>query len=323
MKALSITAWHERWPVRGAFVISRGPKTHVDVVLCKVSDGLHRGLGESTPIYYHGETADGCVAAITACAAQHPALDRNMLQQVMPRGAARNALDAAFWDWEVQQRGRPLWQCAGLPKPRALTTAFTVSLASPAEMEAAARIAAADYTLLKIKLAGDGDRERVGAVRRGAPDARLIVDANGAWDHENLAEEIGFMHQMGVELIEQPVHAGQDHLLSGLSSPIPLCADESCQDSGDIPGLAGLYQAVNIKLDKAGGLTEAIRMADAAEAVGLKLMVGCMLSTSLGIRPAFALAQRAEWVDLDGPALLERDRAEGYVFAGGKIGLSS
>ncbi|HWL47144.1 MAG TPA: enolase C-terminal domain-like protein, partial [Sphingomonadaceae bacterium] len=213
--------------------------------------------------------------------------------------------------------GVPAASRAGLAPPHALTTAFTISLADPARMEADARAAAGRYPLLKLKLAGEGDAARVAAVRRGAPGARLIVDANEAWTGRDIAAEAAALAAFGVELIEQPVRAGEDHLLDGISSPIPLCADESCQDRADLARCLGRYAAINIKLDKAGGLTEALALAAEARAAGLELMVGCMLSTSLGIAPAFLVAQSARWVDLDGPLLLARDRPGGLRYDGG------
>lgn len=316
---LSVSVTAERWPVDGSFIISRGAKIHVDVILCTISDGRLSGVGEATPIYYEGETAENCITAIEAFTRAHAGFDRQMLLDHLPRGAARNALDCALWDLECQQTGQPLWRQAALPEPRALTSAFTISLSDPVKMEADARAASTTHSLLKLKLSGSDDHARVAAVHRGAPDARLIVDANESWNNLDIAEEARTLVQWGVELIEQPVSAGRDDLLADVRSLIPLCADESCHTSADIPGLAPFYQAVNIKLDKAGGLTESIRIAEAAEQAGLKLMVGCMLSTSLAIRPAFALAQRAQWVDLDGPLLLARDRDPAMQFAGGKV----
>ena len=318
-KPLSVSAAVERWPVKGAFIISRGAKIHVDVIVCRVSDGTHSGVGEATPIYYEGETAESCISAIEAFARDHGQFNRQTLLDEMPRGAARNALDCALWDLECQQQGQPLWRQATLPEPRALISAFTISLGDPVKMEADARAASGIHSLLKLKLSGSNDHERVAAVHRGAPDARLIVDANESWNALNVAEEAALMARWGVELIEQPVSAGRDDLLANVRSPIPLCADESCHTAADVPRLAPYYQAVNIKLDKAGGLTESILIADAADKAGLKLMVGCMLSTSLAIRPAFALAQRATWVDLDGPLLLAKDRPDAMCFAGGQV----
>lgn len=320
---IRVAAKIERWPVDGAFTISRGAKTYVDVVVCEISDGVHCSFGEATPIYYEGETAEKCVDEIIAFSKSHDHFTRLDLARAMPRGAARNALDAALWDLHVQETGENLWQLSGLPQPIALTTAFTISLGHPSKMERDARAAANKHPMLKLKLSGEQDLERVAAVRRGAPNARLIVDANESWNDLDIAAEATALAQLGVELIEQPVSAGHDELLAGVQSPVPLCADESCHTSADIARIAPYYDAVNIKLDKSGGLTEAIKLADAAEAAGLKLMVGCMLSTSLAIRPAFALAQRAQWVDLDGPLLLAEDRENGFIFANGQIALAA
>jgi len=313
-----LTATIERWPVAGAFTISRGAKTHVDVVVTEVGDGNTVGRGEATAIYYHGESAESVRDAVLAQAeAIADGAGRQDLLRLMPRGAARNALDAALWDFEAKRSGRPVWQLAGLAAPKPLTTAYTISLADPEAMEGRAREVADSYPLLKLKLAGEGDRERVAAVRRGAPHARLIVDANEAWTGRDVAAEATALAALGVGLIEQPVAAGQDALLDGVRSPVPLCADESCQDRADLDRLAGRYEAVNIKLDKAGGLTEALALAAEAQLRGLDVMVGCMLSTSLGVAPAFYAAQGARWVDLDGPLLLAKDRDPGIRFDGG------
>lgn len=320
MAPLRLAAAIERWPVAGSFTIARGAKTHVDVILCEISDGEHTGRGEATPIYYHGETAESVLAQVLALReAVAAGIDPAGLTMQAGRGAARNAVDAALWDLAARRSGVSAWATAGLSEPTVLTTAFTISLGAPERMEADAGAAAGRYPLLKLKLAGEGDLARVAAVRRGAPEARLIVDANESWTGRDVAAEAAALLPFGVELIEQPVAAGQDHLLDGVSSPIPLCADESCQDRADLPRCTGRYAAVNIKLDKAGGLTEALALAHAARAAGLDLMVGCMLSTSLGIAPAFLLGQQARWVDLDGPLLLAHDRAGGFRFDGGTM----
>lgn len=317
---LTVTVTVERWRVSGSFIISRGAKNHVDVVLCEISDGTHRGKAEATPIYYEGESAEKCRQQIMRFSAEHPMLDRAALLQNMPRGAARNALDCALWDLECRKNHQTLWQVAGLPNPSPLISAFTISLGQPEIMEAHARQAALDgHELLKLKLSGDNDLARVAAVHRGAPNARLIVDANESWNDLDIAAEAAQLVQYSVELIEQPVSAGRDHLLSGVRSPIPLCADESCHTSADVERIAPYYDAINIKLDKAGGLTEAMAMARAARTTDMRIMVGCMLSTSLGIQPAFALAQLAQWVDLDGPLLLAKDRIDGFRFESGRI----
>jgi L-alanine-DL-glutamate epimerase-like enolase superfamily enzyme len=298
----------ERWPVAGSFNISRGAKTHVDVVVAEITDGDHVGRGEGTAIYYHGESAESVLAQILGQAdAVANGLTRAELQTRLPRGAARNALDCASWDLEAKKTGVPVWKLAGLAEPRSLVTAFTISLGDPDKMEADAR-ASAHLPLLKLKLAGEGDEARVAAVRRGAPGARLIVDANEAWTDRDVAAEAAILARYGVELIEQPVYRSKDALLDGVVSPIPFAADESCQDRADLPRLAGRYQAINIKLDKAGGLTEAIALAAEAKTMGFEVMVGCMLATSLGIAPAFLVSGGARWVDLDGAMLLANDR---------------
>lgn len=313
--AARLTTRIESWPVAGAFVIARGAKTHVDVVVVEIDDGVHIGRGEGTAIYYHGESAESVAAQAAAIAADIAAgAERADLYDLLPRGAARNAVDCALWDLEAKREARRVWTLAGLPAPQPLQSAFTISLADPVKMEADARAAAPIYPLLKLKLAGEGDLDRVAAVRRGAPAARLIVDANESWTGRDVAAEAAALLPFGVELIEQPVKAGEDHLLDGVVSPIPLCADESCQDRSDLARCAGRYAAVNIKLDKTGGLTEALALASAARAEGLELMVGCMLSTSLGIAPASLVAQQARWVDIDGPLLLARDRDDPVRF---------
>jgi L-alanine-DL-glutamate epimerase-like enolase superfamily enzyme len=316
---MKLHAQIERWPVAGAFTISRGAKTHVDVVVAEIVDGDHVGHGEGTAIYYHGESAESVLAQIAAQAdAVANGLTRAELQTRLPRGAARNALDCALWDLEAKRADTPVWKLAGLAEPTPLVTAFTISLAEPDRMEADAR-ALSHLPLLKLKLAGEGDEARVAAVRRGAPDARLIVDANEAWTGRNVAAEAAILARYGVELIEQPVKAGQDALFDGVTSPIPFAADESCQDRSDLVRCAGRYQVINIKLDKAGGLTEALALAAAARDMGLDLMVGCMLATSLGIAPAFLAGGQARWVDLDGAMLLAKDRPAAMASVGGLL----
>ncbi|MGE4431562.1 MAG: dipeptide epimerase [Sphingobium sp.] len=314
----------ERWPVAGSFTISRGAKTFVDVVVCTVAEASVTGRGEATAIYYHGETAEGCARAITdhcAALAGRP-LTRESVHAAMPRGAARNALDCALWDLEAKRSGAPVWQIAGLAEPQPLVSAFTISVNQPAQMERDARKAVArGFTLLKCKLTGAEDAERIAAVRQGAPDARLIVDANESWaewDAAALMAETARLAALGVEMIEQPIRHGDEARLKGLAPVLPYCADESCQDSADMPRLVD-FPAINIKLDKAGGLTEALLLARLAQEQEKRLMLGCMLSTSLGIAPAFLLAQQAEWVDLDGALLLERDREGGLELIDGLL----
>ena len=311
-----ISATVERWPVRGAFIISRGAKRHVDVVVCIVSDGVHEGRGEGTAIYYEGESAEGCVEALRSHAGP---MEREALLTDMPRGAARNALDCALWDLEAKRAGAPVWQLAGLAEPQPMPTAFTISLGDPATMEADARAAAGrGFALLKCKLTGEGDRARIAAVRQGAPDARLIVDANESWHERDIAAEAAALAALGVEMVEQPVLHGREERLAGVASPVPLCADESCHTRADLDRL-GDFDAVNIKLDKAGGLTEALALRAEARARGFRVMVGCMLGTSLGIAPAALVAQGADWVDLDGALLLAEDRAGGLAVECGML----
>ena len=315
---LRLSARIERWPVAGAFTISRGARTHVDVVAVELADGPFLGRGEATPIYYHGEDAQSVVRQIEGVAGAIEAdRGRDALQRLLPRGAARNALDCALWDLEAKRTGIPVWRRARLPEPRPLLTAYTISLGTPERMETDAAAAAGRYPLLKLKLAGPGDVDRVAAVRRGAPGARLIVDANGGWSGRDIRAEAEALLPFGVELIEQPVMAGADDQLDGIASPIPLCADESCQDRSDLARCVGRYAAINIKLDKAGGLSEALALAAEARSAGFDILVGCMLATSLGVAPAMLMAQQAKWVDLDGPLLLARDRAEGIAFNDG------
>ena len=312
-----LTAHVERFAVRGSFVIARGTKTHVDVAVARISAGEHVGRGESTAIYYRGESAQTVVAAILAQAdAVAAGASRADLLGLMPAGAARNAIDAALWDVEAKLTGQRVWQMLGLPQPRPLLTAYTISLGDPGSMAAAAALARG-RELLKIKLGGDGgpdaDIERMAAVRRAAPDARLTVDANEAWGGTDIARTAAALALLGVELIEQPVPAGEDALLDGVRSPVPLAADESCHDRATLDQIVGRYSHINIKLDKAGGLTEAQALVHAARMRGLGVMTGCMLSTSLGIAPAFYVAMQGEYADLDGPLLIE-DRPGGLRF---------
>jgi L-alanine-DL-glutamate epimerase-like enolase superfamily enzyme len=309
----------ERWPLAGVFAISRGSKTEAVVVVAELSDGTHRGRGESVPYARYGETSDGIVAAIEA---ERPVLgrglDRGALQRAMPAGAARNALDCAYWDVKAKRAGRQVHELAGLGVPGPLTTAYTISLGSAAAMAAAAE-QAAWRPLLKVKLGGDDDGTRIGAVRRAAPRAQLIVDANEGWNLDNFKANLAACADAGVTLIEQPLPEGRDEALARIKHPVPVCADESVHDRASLDALTGKYDAVNIKLDKAGGLTEALALAAEAERRGFAVMVGCMVATSLAMAPAMLVAQRARWVDLDGPLLLASDRADGLRYEGSLV----
>jgi L-alanine-DL-glutamate epimerase-like enolase superfamily enzyme len=311
----------ERWPLAGAFTISRGSKIEAVVVVAELRDGTHCGRGECVPYPRYGETPDRIVAAIEAMRpALHQGLDRAALQVEMPPGAARNALDCAYWDVNAKRSGRKVYELAGLVAPEPRITAYTISLAAPAEMaEAAER--AASRPVLKVKLGGaeDDDGQRIVAVRRAAPRSELIVDANEGWNADNLARNIAACADCGVTLIEQPLPEGHDDALGRGKRPIAVCADESVHDRGSLDRLAGKYDAINVKLDKTGGLTEALAMVEAAEQRGLAVMVGCMVSTSLSMAPAMLVAQRARVVDLDGPLLLAKDRSGGLRYDGSVI----
>lgn len=316
-----LTVRCERFPIRGAFRISRGAKTEAAVVVAEVTDGPHRGWGECVPYARYGESVEGVIAALEGLAeAVASGMNRAGLAAALPPGAARNALDCALWDLEAKQSGAPVWRAAGLTAaPGPLTTCYTLSVDEPAAMAAAARERAARHPLFKMKLTGAGDLERVAAVRAAAPAARLVVDANEGWTLEQLHQFGPALAALGVEMIEQPLPAGQDEALRGVSCPVPLGADESCHGVESLEGLRGLYQVVNIKLDKTGGLTEALAMRRAADALGFDVMVGCMVATSLAMAPAMMVGQGARYVDLDGPLLLAEDRAPGLSYDGAVV----
>ena len=321
--ALGLAVTVERFPIAGSFSISRGNKTEAVVVMAAVDDGETTGRGECVPYARYGESIASVTAALEAMRESLRAgLDRIGLQSAMPPGAARNALDCAFWDYEAKRSGRRVWQLAGLPQPGPLTTAFTISLSDPATMAGAAA-AAATRPLLKIKLGGDethgGDPARIAAVRAAAPNAVLVVDANEGWHEDRLAANLEACADAGVVLVEQPLPEGRDDALARIARPIPVCADESVHDRASLAALKGKYDAVNIKLDKAGGLTEALAMAEAAAQAGFIIMAGCMVATSLAMAPAVLLAQRARFTDLDGPLLLARDRTPGLHYAGSRV----
>ena len=309
----------ESWPIRGRFAISRGAKTTAEVVVASIAQDGATGRGECVPYAHYGESVDQVVGAIEALAPDVAAgMDRAALARALPAGAARNALDCALWDLAAKLGRRPAWRLAGLAAPRPLTTAYTIGLGDPAEMAAAARANAA-RPLLKLKLGGAGDPERVAAVRQAAPRARLIVDANEAWEPAFLAGHLAAMAAHGVELVEQPLPADADQALAGIDRPVPVCADESCHDAASLDRLAGRYDLVNVKLDKTGGLSEALRLVAAARQRGFGVMVGCMVATSLAMAPAVLAAQGAAFVDLDGPLLLARDRPHGLDYGDGLV----
>jgi L-alanine-DL-glutamate epimerase-like enolase superfamily enzyme len=316
-----LTVARESWPIRGRFAISRGAKTSADVVVAEVSENGHIGRGECVPYARYGETMDSVESEIENIRPDivH-GLDRDALQGKLPCGAARNAVDCALWDLEAKASGNPVWRLAGLDLPGPATTAFTLSLDTPEGMAREAR-RNADRPILKLKLGADGVIERVRAVRDAAPRSRLIVDANEAWTVDRLIEWSTILAELRVEMVEQPLPAQDDAALDDLDLPVDLCADESCHDTASLDALIGRYGLINIKLDKTGGLTEALRLARSAREMGFAIMVGCMVATSLSMAPAMLIAGTASFVDLDGPLLLERDRPSGLSYRGSTIDL--
>ncbi len=311
-----MTVRDERWPIAGSFTISRGSRTEAHVVTVEMAADGHAGRGECVPYARYGESVESVVAQIESIAGPlRTGLDRHDLLDALPPGAARNAVDCALWDLEAKRGGSAAWKLAGVAAPGPLTTAYTLSLGTPETMAAAARDNA-HRPLLKIKLGGEGDLERVEAVRRNAPRARLIVDANEAWSLDRLEPYLAAMAALDVALVEQPLPAGDDDALAAIDRPVPVCADESCHDRNSLAAIAGRYDVVNIKLDKTGGLTEALATAAAAREAGLGIMVGCMVGTSLAMAPAMLVAGMADFVDLDGPLLLARDRDPGITYRG-------
>lgn len=311
---MEVRVVHESWPIHGTFTISRGSKTQADVVMVELTDQGVSGRGECLPYPRYHETVASVMAQIESVIPQcRLGLNPAQLQSLLPAGAARNALDCALWDWQCKAQKKRIWQVLGQGTPIPLETAFTLSLGTPEQMYQAA-VEHAYRPLLKLKLAGDGDIARVEAVRRGAPDARIIVDANEGWTEAQYRAMVPALVRLGVAMIEQPFPAGQDDALASLPHPIPICADESCHDTSTLPDLMGRYDMINIKLDKTGGLTEALKLKQAALDAGMQVMVGCMLATSLSMAPAFLVAQGAAVVDLDGPLLLSRDRHTGIRY---------
>jgi L-Ala-D/L-Glu epimerase len=317
--AVRIEARIESWPIAGSFTISRGAKREAVTVVAEVSQDGQTGRGECVPYARYGETPEATLDALHAAReALARGLTRQALQAVMPPGAARNALDCALIDLEAKRAGLRAWTLLGRSEPKPCITAYTISLGTPEAM-AEATAKAVHRPLLKIKLGGDGDAQRIAAVRRAAAKSELIVDANEAWTAENLERNLNACAAAGVTLVEQPLPAGQDELLSRIRRPIAVCADESVHDRKSLDSLRDRYDAVNIKLDKTGGLTEALAMADTARALGFDIMVGCMVATSLSMAPAMLLTPLARFVDLDGPLLLARDRDHGLRYDGSLV----
>ena len=324
----SIEAKEEIWCLKQPFRISRGSRSEARVVVVEVSDGKHVGRGEGIPLARYNQSAASVLAQIESITGEKN-LDRENLQDLLPAGAARNALDCALWDLEAKASGKRAWELANIPILPEVETSFTVSLDTPEKMsEAVSATAFAQGfgvpRILKLKLGGDDlDLSRIQAVRETAPAARLLVDANESWSPPHYREIVLALKELGVELIEQPFPANADEILETLDHPIPVCADESCHTAADLPRLTNRYEVINVKLDKTGGLTEALRLCSCAGESGFKLLVGCMVCTSLAIAPARLLASTVQWVDLDGPLLIAHDRPHGVAYQSGNIGMPS
>ncbi|MDX2103505.1 MAG: dipeptide epimerase [Alphaproteobacteria bacterium] len=319
MVARRLIAEAETWALAQAFTISRGSRTETRTIRVELHQDGFVGRGEAVPNTRYGETVENQLTVIDSVrAALESGLDRAGLTDALPHGTARNALDCALWDLEAKRTGIPVWQAAGLPEPKPVITVYTISLGTP-EVMAAEAAKQAHRPLLKLKLGGGADLERVAAVRAAAPNARLVVDANEAWTPDFCRQALPALAAMGVQMVEQPLPAGADGALADMPRPVMVCADESLHDRGDLRDLSGRYDAINIKLDKSGGLTEGLALARDAQALGLKLMIGCMVGTSLGMAPAHLLAQWAEVVDIDAPLLLATDRQPGLSFDGSLV----
>jgi len=315
---INVTTRTERWELSEPFVTARESLSDVPVLVLELADELgRRGWAEAVGVDYEGESPGTMAAQVeTVRHALHDQLTGAELLSLLPAGGARNALDCALWDLRAKQSGRPVWQLARLARPRPVRTAYTIGLGSEAEIRRRARAAMA-HPLLKLKVDADRHVDVVRVVREARPDARLFVDANQAWSRALLERLLPSLEDLGVALIEQPVGRGEDASLEGLRSPVPLAADESCTDRGSLPALVGRYHWVNIKLDKCGGLTEALAMCIEARRLGLEPMVGNMCGTSLAMAPAFLVAQSCRLVDLDGPLLQKADRHPAIVYASG------
>jgi L-Ala-D/L-Glu epimerase / N-acetyl-D-glutamate racemase len=307
---MQLTVSPDTYRLAEVFTISRGSRTDAKVLTVRITDGLHQGWGECVPYARYGETLDSVTAEVEAL--QLP-LSRAQLQELLPAGAARNAVDCALWDLEAKRAGKRVWELAGLAAPGPELTAFTLSLGEPADMQAAAA-RNAFRPLLKIKLGTPDDMARLEAVRLGAPKSRIIVDANEGWTAEVYADLAPHLLRLGVDMVEQPLPAGQDDMLAEIARPLPVCADESCHDRASLPALKGKYDMVNIKLDKTGGLTEALLLREQALLEGYGVMVGCMVGSSLAMAPAVLVAQGVAVTDLDGPLLLAEDRENALKF---------
>ncbi|WP_295534803.1 N-acetyl-D-Glu racemase DgcA [uncultured Thioclava sp.] len=310
-----IRVQHDTFKLAQVFTIARGSKSAAEVLTATVDRDGVKGWGECVPYARYGESLDSVTAQIESLPA---GITRAELQEALPAGAARNAVDCALWDWEAKRAGKSVWELAGLARPEPLITAYTLSLDTPEAMRASAA-AQAHRPLLKIKLGTPDDLPRLRAVREGAPEARIIIDANEGWELETFLDLQAELHRLGVVLVEQPLPAAADESLSGVERLVPICADESCHDRASLIDLRGKYDVINIKLDKTGGLTEALALRALAHSEGFGVMVGCMVGSSLAMAPAVLVAQGADFVDLDGPLLLAEDRSVPLHYKGSKM----
>lgn len=309
----------EAFPIAGTFTISRGSKTEADVIVCTISEDGFSGRGECVPYRRYGETMEGVMAEIAVVSkAIEAGLTRDGLQSAMKPGAARNAVDCALWDLEAKRSGSSVAAAIGATRQEPIVTAFTLSLSDAAAMGEDAK-KSSGRPLLKIKLGTEDDESRLRAVRDSAPNARIIVDANEGWTEENIERHLAIAAELKISLIEQPLPAGKDEILSHIKRMVPVCADESVHSTADLSSLRDRYEAVNIKLDKTGGLTQALVMKTEAQRLGFQIMVGCMVGTSLAMAPAVLLAQDTDYADLDGPLLLARDRPGGLRYEGSLV----
>ena len=315
-------ATEQSWPLDKPFRIARGARSEAHLIVVTLSDGEHTGRAEAVPSARYGENVTSAIAQLEQIFSKD-IVDRQQIQELLPAGAARNALDCALWDLEAKVSGKRAWEMADMEIVDAVETSFTISLDTPETMAAAAK-ANTKAPILKLKMGGDNlDLRRVQAVRKKAPDARLLIDANESWSPSHYRDIASALRDLRVELIEQPFPAKEDEVLDTLDHPVPVCADESCHSTADLPRLVSRYEAINVKLDKTGGLTEALRLTETARRSGFKIMVGCMVCTSLGIAPARLLASAADYVDLDGPLLLAGDRHHALAYDSGRIGIPS
>jgi len=319
-----LTVTKEEFPLLNPFKIAHGTRTVSEVILVEISEGEHIGQGESVPYARYNESCESVIEQIEQA---RPAIESGVsleeLQDLMPHGAARNAVDCALWNLKTKQENKELWEIASLPKPDIINTAYTLVINEPADMAKEASDKCQKFPILKLKLAGDGkDNERMLSVRTAAPNATIVIDANESWDPDIYSESIKACNEAGISMIEQPFKSNSDQELKTLERPITICADESCHTAGDLDSLVGKYDMINIKLDKTGGLTEALKLAKRAKELNFKVMVGCMVGTSLSVLPAYYLAQIADFVDIDCPVLLAKDRGLLH-FDGAKVSVST